>query len=261
MESLLTDYELAYNNNELENYMASLQSTLLNQVNLQILNPRHYSLLYAHVLFERILSSTSMDLVPQLVLFCSQYSPEQWKVCPILWKKSVNVFRHLERNLSLGQDMKWSLYPLSLFLRKWESVQENCLNPLCSLFLEYCLVYSHVKLGSICVQSIPTSFVMDHVDDLDILKYYYYGALIHLSLRKYSLCLEFLKSVLTVPSTVPSAIQIEAYKKFLLIFFICNGESTECKSTLDSMETKSVLPKYTSSVVLKACKYVFLYLF
>jgi COP9 signalosome complex subunit 3 len=74
------------------------------------------------------------------------------------------------------------------------------------------------------------------------LEYHYYGAIAYIGNKNFDRALEFLSLVISAPAKKSvSAIQIEAYKKFVLVSLIKN--------------TKLVpLPKYTVNAVEKICK-------
>ncbi|KAG1451747.1 hypothetical protein G6F56_008000 [Rhizopus delemar] len=82
-------------------------------------------------------------------------------------------------------------------------------------------------------------------NDLDIqsvLEYFYYGSIIHAANKKWNRALDFLSIIISAPTQkMISAIQIAAYKKYILISLIHEGQ------------VKS-LPKYTASSVEKVCK-------
>jgi len=66
----------------------------------------------------------------------------------------------------------------------------------------------------------------------DYLTYFYYGGMIYVGLKQYRKALEFFKLSLIVPSVALSAIMVEAYKKYILVSLLVNGQIEN-------------LPKYT----------------
>lgn len=72
--------------------------------------------------------------------------------------------------------------------------------------------------------------------------YYYYGSVIYIGNKKYDRALEFLSIVISAPTQKAiSAIQIAAYKKFVLVSLISQGQLHP-------------LPKYTAQAVEKICR-------
>eukprot|EP00029_Vermamoeba_vermiformis_P013039 TRINITY_DN7975_c0_g1_i1.p1 TRINITY_DN7975_c0_g1~~TRINITY_DN7975_c0_g1_i1.p1 ORF type:complete len:476 (+),score=162.47 TRINITY_DN7975_c0_g1_i1:89-1429(+) len=72
------------------------------------------------------------------------------------------------------------------------------------------------------------------VDSKDVRLYFYYAGAVYIGLKKFSRATEMLKTAISVPAIVPSAIMIEAYKKFVLVSLILSGQTGQ-------------LPRYTSS--------------
>jgi len=76
----------------------------------------------------------------------------------------------------------------------------------------------------------------------NVLLFFYYGGMISASIKKYSRALYMLEAVVTMPAVAVSHIMLEAYKKYLLIWLIINGDRSQDALTF---------PKYTSPVVSK----------
>jgi len=66
--------------------------------------------------------------------------------------------------------------------------------------------------------------------------YFYYGALVRIGMREYQSALQLLLVVLTCPASCLSAIQADAYKKYVLVSLKAHGES-------------QALPVYASHIV------------
>lgn len=54
--------------------------------------------------------------------------------------------------------------------------------------------------------------------------YYYYGGICYAALKEWEKATEFFEIVLSAPAMMPSAIMVEAYKKFILVSLIHKGE-------------------------------------
>lgn len=78
----------------------------------------------------------------------------------------------------------------------------------------------------------------------DFLLYHYYGGIILASLRERELGLEYFKRVLIAPALVPSQIQIQAYKKLILMCLLIHGR----------FNIKSHVPSYISPVLKQVVK-------
>ncbi|KAF9429059.1 hypothetical protein BGZ76_001875 [Entomortierella beljakovae] len=75
----------------------------------------------------------------------------------------------------------------------------------------------------------------------DFLLYHYYGGMIHAYLKRFDRAVEFFKLAVSAPAEVASAIQIEAYKKYVLTSLLHYGKVP-------------VLPKYTANPVQRCLK-------
>ncbi|KAF9981453.1 hypothetical protein BGZ65_003932 [Modicella reniformis] len=80
-----------------------------------------------------------------------------------------------------------------------------------------------------------------HINYKDFLLYHYYGGMIYAYLKKFERAVEFFKLAVSAPAEVASAIQIEAFKKYVLTSLLQYGKVP-------------VLPKYTAAAVQKCLK-------
>jgi hypothetical protein len=65
------------------------------------------------------------------------------------------------------------------------------------------------------------------IEPVDYLQYYYYGGMVYCGLKKFAKALEFFQMALTCPSKVLSAIQVEAYKKYVCCSLISTVRLTD----------------------------------
>ncbi|KAJ6261111.1 hypothetical protein Dda_3776 [Drechslerella dactyloides] len=75
----------------------------------------------------------------------------------------------------------------------------------------------------------------------DILQYYLYGAMVYMAMKKWRRASDFLQFVLSYPGTGVSQIQVDAFKKYVLVTLLLEGREFQ-------------LPKTISSITLKACR-------
>ncbi|KAG0305395.1 hypothetical protein BGZ98_004197 [Dissophora globulifera] len=80
-----------------------------------------------------------------------------------------------------------------------------------------------------------------HINYKDFLLYHYYGGMIYAYLKNFERAVEFFKLAVSAPAEVASAIQIEAYKKYVLTGLLQYGKVP-------------ILPKYTATVVQRCLK-------
>jgi len=113
------------------------------------------------------------------------------------------------------------------------------------------LTIAHCDLVEICCKSycyhlsfpeIETDIieVQGHgcIYSLDNLRYHYFAALAYIALKKFDRALEYLTMVCTAPSEVVSVVQVEAYKKYILVSLI-------------SKQQLIPLPRYTPRLLLR----------
>lgn len=78
-----------------------------------------------------------------------------------------------------------------------------------------------------------TSHLSEILDYTQHLKYFLYGAMIYIKLKIWGRALHFLEIVITCPTTnVASMIQVEAFKKWVLINLLANGQVSQMVSFL-----------------------------
>lgn len=92
----------------------------------------------------------------------------------------------------------------------------------------------HAYADHICVNSIAlplvevSRFSIDPkesgIEPIDFLQYYYYAGLIFIGMKQYPKALESFQMVLTIPTMTLSAVQVEAFKKYVLVCLLVHGE-------------------------------------
>lgn len=133
------------------------------------------------------------------------------------------------------QAMLKSLLPLRSAMQKLQENPET-LTPVHSEFLRMCLKTKVYHLGvqlldqpifDISSNSGPSgnsSSVVGQLTPQSFLCYFLYGAMIRIGMREYTKALQLLLVVLTCPASCLSAIQADAYKKYVLVSLKVHGE-------------------------------------
>ncbi len=125
------------------------------------------------------------------------------------------------------------------------------------------LTYAHCELAFCCAQSRCYHLAYPEIDSdlvevqgggaikaLDNLKYHYYSGLASIALKKYRRAMECFTMALTAPSDCLSCVQIEAYKKYILVSLVLKQKvrlaslSRFVHSTLACRQLEP-LPRYT----------------
>ncbi|KAG6525657.1 hypothetical protein ZIOFF_015623 [Zingiber officinale] len=161
-----------------------------------------------------------------VVEFINSCSAEQIQLAP---EKFISVCKSFkDQVMQLGVPMQ-GIAPLWMAVRKLQTSTEQ-LTTLHSDYLLLCLLAKCYKAGlSILDDDI---FEVDHPRDHFL--YCYYGGMINIGLKRFEKALACLHNVVTAPMTTLNAICVEAYKKYILVSLILNGQVPS-------------FPKYTSS--------------
>ena len=121
----------------------------------------------------------------------------------------------------------------------------NFLTPIHADFFQCCLL-SHNYNAALPilteeVYEIPNPEDYKDLRPQDLLRFFYYGGMIHVGLKNYTLALEFFKSGFTVPALILSAIMVHSYQKYILLSLITVGSVPQP-------------PKYTSQMIQRQLK-------
>lgn len=152
--------------------------------------------------------------------------------------------------IELGQQaMLKSLKPLRSALEKLQDTPET-LTPVHSEFLRVCLKVKVYHLAArlldqpifdISASNSTGNSSPAQLTPQSFLSYFYYGALVRIGTREFLKALQMLLVVLTCPATCLSAIQADAYKKYVLLCLKVHGEV-------------KLLPIYTSHILVRYSK-------
>lgn len=115
-----------------------------------------------------------------------------------------------------------SLQPIYLLLQQFSFDEITLLHP---YFIRKCLLNKMYKLPLKILDIEITKVNPQWISIQDYLEYFYYGSMIYIGNKQYEKAFDALSIVLTAPiQKAVSAIQLEAYKKYILISFIHYGE-------------------------------------
>ncbi|KAM0940614.1 putative proteasome component (PCI) domain, winged helix DNA-binding domain superfamily [Dioscorea sansibarensis] len=160
-----------------------------------------------------------------VVDFINHCSVEQIRLAP---DKFISVCKRFKDQVMHLQVPIRGVAPLRTAVRKLQSSSEH-LTTLHSDFLLLCVLAKCYKTGlSILEEDV---FEVDQPKDLFL--YCYYGGMINIGLKRFGKALEYLQNAVTAPMTSLNSIAVEAYKKYILVSLIHNGQVPS-------------FPKYTS---------------
>ncbi|KAI7864189.1 hypothetical protein BDF14DRAFT_1732666 [Spinellus fusiger] len=206
---------------------------------LTILSPSTHSLGYLYFITARCCIATSenaQQLFELLYHFITVFDAAQVLRAPARSKFVFYVMVPMNPTIS-GPLLV--VEPVAKFIQRL-TPSLNILTPLHSYFAKACVInrmykYSHCIIDQAIEQINATAY---HVTILDYLEYHYNASLLYIGSKQYERALELLSLVISAPATVPSAIQLEAYKKYILLSLIQDGKIRP-------------LPKYTASIIEK----------
>jgi len=121
-----------------------------------------------------------------------------------------------------------SIVPLQVALEKLRPNLET-LTPVHEQFLRACLKSKAYHLGTRVLDQPIFDIAcgngnFSQMSPQSFLCYFYYGALIRIGMKQYAKALQLLLVVLTCPASCLSAIQADAYKKYVLVSLKVSGE-------------------------------------
>ncbi|KAJ0973087.1 hypothetical protein J5N97_021046 [Dioscorea zingiberensis] len=193
------------------------------------LDPIKHSLGYLFLLDAYSSGQISRDQSHRFLLpvvdFINHCSVEQIRLVP---DKFISVCKRLKDHVMHLQVPIQGVAPLRTAVRKLQSSSEH-LTTLHSDFLLLCILAKCYKIGlSVLEEDI---FEVDQPKDLFL--FCYYGGMIYIGLKRFGKALEHLHNAVTAPMMSLNAIAVEAYKKYILVSLIHNGQLPS-------------FPKYTS---------------
>ncbi|KAL7135906.1 hypothetical protein ABFS83_11G129700 [Erythranthe nasuta] len=184
------------------------------------LDPSIHSLGYLYILDACTAAPISKEQANELVItvarFINACAAEQIRLVP---DKFISVCKRLKEQVMLLQDPMRGVAPLLTAIRKLQTSTEQ-LTTLHPDFVLLCLLSKCYKTGFSVLEN--DIFEVDQPRDLFL--YCYYGGMICIGQKQFRKALELLHNVVTAPMAIVSAIAVEAYKKYILVSLIHNGQ-------------------------------------
>lgn len=204
---------------------------------LEQLDPSKHSLGYLYLLEAYtsgpISGEHAREIILTIVRFINSCSADQIRLAP---EKFISVCKKLKDQVILLQVPMQGIAPMRTAIRKLQPSTEH-LTTLHPDFLLLSLLAKSYKAGL----SVLEDDIFEVDQPRDFFLYSYYGGMINIGQKRFHKALEYLHNAVTAPMTVLNAIAIEAYKKYILVSLIHNGQVPS-------------FPKYTSSVAQRSLK-------
>ncbi|KAI7831267.1 hypothetical protein BC939DRAFT_438064 [Gamsiella multidivaricata] len=205
------------------------------------LSPAVHSFAYLHFLVYRCKASHGFHpaLLEKVWAFVTTCDGEQVRLAS---DKALSFAEALVNMATESQQPIIAIRPLATFIQRLQ-ISPGQLTMIHPLLAKTCLLAQSFKdIVPILDSDISdVNPVQTHINYKDFLLYHYYGGMIYAYLKKFDRAVEFFKLAVSAPAEVASAIQVEAYKKYILTSLLHYGKVP-------------VLPKYTATSVQRCLK-------
>ncbi|CAD6904605.1 unnamed protein product [Tilletia controversa] len=219
-----------------------LQPLATEQDPLNLLDPAAHSLLLLFIITSRVKVLRTAEALPSMIQLLETFSAQSDVLQLRLSPERVTQLGHAIAHIAdLVKDPTWGLNVLcTLYLRY--VADSRLLTSLHAIVLYQCL-----KAGAYDVAyGSALQYPVEDVDQLsnplrysDVLQYFYYAGLIAAKKGHLPSAIDYLEQCVTLPTQAISAIQVDAYKKLILMQLLQDGKM-------------SPPPEYTSGVVSKS---------
>ncbi|GBG42279.1 hypothetical protein CBR_g75710, partial [Chara braunii] len=185
-------------------------------------------------------SPDSGEVICRISSFINDCSADQIRLAPELFASVCHKLKDFV--MTAGNLPIKAILPLQTAIRKIQPTPEH-FTPQHADFTLVCLLS---KCYNAALPILDTDiFEVDPkktaLTPRDFLLYCYYGGTVYIGLKRFNKALQLFHHAITAPSTVLNAITIAAYKKFVLVSLIVNGQLAQ-------------FPKYTPSIVQRSLK-------
>ncbi|KAI8923463.1 hypothetical protein BC831DRAFT_470998 [Entophlyctis helioformis] len=194
------------------------------------LNPADATLAYVMILNARFRSAPGdSNLLAFALFFARAFDPRQLVVAA---QELTALGEHLDKWAETQRKPKALVRILTLLCTRLNDTSAASLGavhltPLHVLCLKHCILAKNYRAARPLVDT-PVTDISSPVAPIrvqDFLLYHYYGGLVYVGTKSFRNAQQFFEICLHAPSNVPSAIQIEAYKRFVLVSLLLNGEA------------------------------------
>ncbi|WVZ95341.1 hypothetical protein U9M48_041122 [Paspalum notatum var. saurae] len=226
------------------------------------LSPATHSLGYLYLLEACATSGANLtdfgggDFLVTIADFLTACSADQIRLAPdkcacCLISRSVPIANALvlkDQVMQLNVPIR-GIAPLRAAVRKIQASPEQ-LTTVHADYLLLCLLAKQYKAGL----SVLEDDIFDVDQPKDLFLYCYYGGMIYIGLKKFPKALELLHNAVTAPMSSLNAIAVEAYKKYILVSLIQNGQAQNKNCAKRKPELVPSFPKYTSATAQRNLK-------
>ncbi|ESQ41388.1 hypothetical protein EUTSA_v10013615mg [Eutrema salsugineum] len=208
------------------------------------LEPSKHSLGYLYILDAVTCGPVSKDRASDVVVLIARFinSCDAGQI-RLASEKFVSLCKRLKDKVLELKDPIRGVAPLLTAVHKLQ-VSTKRLTALHPDILQLCLLAKCYKAGF----SILSDDILEVDQPRDFFLYCYYGGMICIGRKRFQKALELLFNVVTAPMHLVNAIAVEAYKKYILVSLIHNGQFSnslpKCASTAAQRNFKNWCLRY-----------------
>ncbi|SAM08088.1 hypothetical protein [Absidia glauca] len=218
---------------------------------LTVLNPRLHSLGYFYFVTARCNLCTQQNAFELYNILWQFIQHADWNQVKLAGAQMTRIVTALDRLAQVQNNSILPLSPLSTIISQLDTLTATNTPSSHSIF-GCALTVFHSALAKLCLLTKMYKYPLPILDK-DIvqvygttiehyLEYHYYGAIIYIGNKEYEKAMDFLTLVIAAPvHKAVSAIQLEAYKRYILVSLIAFGQVCP-------------LPKYVTPTIEKTCK-------
>ncbi|RPA93717.1 hypothetical protein L873DRAFT_1815426 [Choiromyces venosus 120613-1] len=234
----ISDSEL---NKQIQNHLALLNRTPAATLAYQhaggdvltLLDPSVNSLAYLYILVARIDLGQKNTLEVgwrQIVTFLESFNPKQVRCAQDIFRRLVDAFFSLATES--GKPII-AVRPIKKAILRFNPTKFSFLHP---LFLRLCLEAKCYRDAAAIVDIDIVEFPISagkvtensrarEITYQDVLTYFLYAGMIYMGIKEWRRAADYLTYAIVAPGTACSQIQIDAYKKYILVGLLLDGKS------------------------------------
>ncbi|KAG4303473.1 hypothetical protein PCANB_000403 [Pneumocystis canis] len=204
---------------------------------LKTLDPKDYSIGYLYILLARKHVSEFNSIWEYCALFLSVFDISLITTMALIELKQ--LLKWICNNANAMHKSFLAINILRLTLKRYPNFTTT-LTPIHTIFVQQCFTAKAYTEVQFLLNSDMEVFDKNNgITYIDHLLYHFYRALINIKLKFFDKALDFFKIVISAPTINTSAIQVNAYKKFVILSLVVNGKIESLPHITDAVSIKT----------------------
>ncbi|KTW28793.1 hypothetical protein T552_01423 [Pneumocystis carinii B80] len=233
------------NTEEIQNilipYLKSLPIDILAKVEpqdpLEVLDPETYSIGYLYILLARGQISKPELIWENCITFLNTFNISL--VSTMASDEFKEILKWICDNASTIDKSFVVIDILKSTLERYPDFLVS-LTPVRTIFVKQCFVTKEYEKAQFILDTDVEIFDKNNgISYIDHLLYHFYGALIYIKLKLFDKALQFFRIIISAPTLNTSVIQVNGYKKFIILSLIVNGKMEPIPYITDSVARKT----------------------